>query len=104
MSIVFFSFRHLTLLGAFYSYPFMGAILEDPRTPIPSSSPTPSPNVVGEPLVNHTWADVTHIAAIVLAICLIGIVGIFSRKVEYAIGVALVLSLILIGFFFLIGR
>jgi hypothetical protein len=104
MNIVVFGLRYLIVLGGFHFHPVAGSILEDPRTPIPKALPTSSPTGSSEPLVNHTWADVTHIAAIVLAICLIGIVGIFSRKVEYAIGVALVLSLILIGFFFLIGR
>lgn len=73
----------------------LGATLEDPNR---------SSNLPNEPLVNQSWQSFTHIAAIVFAIGLIAIVGIVSKKVEHAVAAALVSSLLLIGFFFLVGR
>ncbi|MER3433341.1 MAG: hypothetical protein C4288_07900 [Leptolyngbya sp. ERB_1_1] len=76
---------------------FFGATLQDPN-------PAPSPTVPNDPLVNQSWANFTHIAAIVFVIILVMIVGIVSKKVEHAIAFALIASLLLIGFFVLVGH
>ncbi|MER3476840.1 MAG: hypothetical protein C4287_10275, partial [Leptolyngbya sp. ERB_1_2] len=62
------------------------------------------PTVPNDPLVNQSWANFTHIAAIVFVIILVMIVGIVSKKVEHAIAFALIASLLLIGFFVLVGH
>ncbi|MBW4442010.1 MAG: hypothetical protein KME10_12380 [Plectolyngbya sp. WJT66-NPBG17] len=54
-------------------------------------------------LVNQSWQAFIYIAAIVFVLSLITIVGIVSKKAEHAIAVALVASLLMIGFFFLTG-
>ncbi|BAY59506.1 hypothetical protein NIES2135_63830 (plasmid) [Leptolyngbya boryana NIES-2135] len=71
-----------------------------------SVSPTssPSPDLPAEPLINHSWQPFFYTAAIVLVVCLAIIVGAFSRRVEHAIASALILSLVLIGFFFVLTR
>lgn len=71
----------------------LGAVLEDPNR---------SHSLPNDPLVNQGGQTFTHVAAIVFAIVLIAIVGIVSKKVEHAIITALVASLLLIGFFFLV--
>lgn len=75
----------------------IGATLEDPGS-------SASPSLPNDPLVNHQWQSFPYIAAIVLAICLIAVVGVVSRKVEHAIAAALIASLVLIGLFLLVGH
>jgi len=67
-------------------------------------NPASSPTVPNDPLVNHSWHNFTYIAALVLVIILVVIVGVVSRSIEHTIASALVASLLLIGFFLLVGH
>ncbi len=78
----------------------LGATLEDPLR----SSSLSSSSLSNDPLVNHDWENLTHLAAIALIIGIVAAVGIVSKKVEHAIAAALLSSLVVIGFFFLAGR
>jgi hypothetical protein len=61
---------------------------------------TPAPGK--DPLIARGLQKDQYIGIIALAIALIAAVGFFSRRVEYAIGLALTLSVILIAFFLFI--
>ncbi|MEH1968140.1 hypothetical protein [Nostoc sp.] len=58
---------------------------------------TPSPST--DPLIDRGLQKEQYFGIIGLAIALIAAIGFFSRRVEYAIGFAIVLSAILIAFF-----
>ncbi|HEY9661660.1 MAG TPA: hypothetical protein V6C65_24655 [Allocoleopsis sp.] len=64
----------------------------------------PSPNIQSDPLVDQGAALTVHIGAILIVLAIAAIVGFFSRKAEYAIFTGLVLSAIVISFFFISGR
>jgi negative regulator of sigma E activity len=57
-----------------------------------------------DPLVAHGWTSTVTITAIAAVLLVAVIVGVFSRKVEYALITALGLSLVPIVLFFLAGR
>ncbi|MEH2236838.1 hypothetical protein [Nostoc sp.] len=61
---------------------------------------TPAPGK--DPLIAHGLQKEQYIGIVGLAIALIAAVGFFSRRVEYAIGFAFFLSVILIAFFLFI--
>ncbi|MBD2562919.1 MULTISPECIES: hypothetical protein [Nostoc] len=58
---------------------------------------TPSPAT--DPLIARSLQKEQYFGIIWLAIILIAAVGFFSRRVEYAIAIAIILSAILIAFF-----
>jgi len=60
---------------------------------------TPPPGINKDPLIARNLQKEQYIGIIGLAIALIAAVGVFSRRVEYAIGFAIILSAILIAFF-----
>ncbi|MFN6569691.1 hypothetical protein A6770_20345 [Nostoc minutum NIES-26] len=71
----------------------------------------PSPRAIQEapplgtdkdPLIAHNLQKEQYVGIIALAIALVAAVGFFSRRVEYAIVFAVILSAILIAFFLLI--
>ncbi|MEH2414200.1 hypothetical protein [Nostoc sp.] len=59
---------------------------------------TPSPGK--DPLIAHSLQKEQYIGIIGLAIALVAAVGFFSQRVEYAIGLAVILSVSLIALFF----
>lgn len=61
---------------------------------------TPAPGK--DPLIAQGLQKEQYIGIIGLAIALIAAVGFFSRRIEYAIGFAIILSAILIAFFLFI--
>ncbi len=61
---------------------------------------TPAPGK--DPLIASGLQKEQYIGIIGLAIALIAAVGFFSRRIEYAIGFAIILSAILIAFFLFI--
>jgi hypothetical protein len=61
---------------------------------------TPAPGK--DPLIARGLQKEQYIGIIGLAIALITAVGFFSRRVEYAIGFAIILSIFLIGLFLFI--
>lgn len=60
---------------------------------------TPPPGINKDPLIARNLQKEQYIGILGLAIALIAAVGVFSRRVEYAIGFAIILSAILIAFF-----
>jgi len=63
---------------------------------------TPPPNINQDPLIARNLEKGQYVGIIGLAIALIAAVGLFSRRVEYAIVFAIALSGILIAFFLFI--
>ncbi|MFN6474247.1 MAG: hypothetical protein RMY36_031835 [Nostoc sp. SerVER01] len=59
----------------------------------------PAPGINKDPLIARNLQKEQYVGIIGLAIALIAAVGFFSRRVEYAIVFAIVLSAILIAFF-----
>ncbi|MDZ8082627.1 MAG: hypothetical protein RMX35_26630 [Nostoc sp. DcaGUA01] len=59
----------------------------------------PAPGTNKDPLIARNLQKEQYVGIIGLAIALIAAVGFFSRRVEYAIVFAIVLSAILIAFF-----
>jgi hypothetical protein len=76
------------------------APLTDPENP----KPQPPNAAQGDPLIAHGWTSTVTIAAFASVVIIAIIVGLFSRKVEYALITALGLSLIPILLFFLAGH
>lgn len=75
----------------------------DPELSPPSTiRETPPPGSQNDPLIAKGLQREQYISIIALAIALIAAVGFFSRRVEYAIAFAVVLSAILIFFFLLL--
>ena len=62
----------------------------------------PPPSTNKDPLIAHNLQKGQYAGIIGLAIVLVAAVGFFSRRVEYAIGFAAILSAILIAFFLFI--
>ncbi|BAY99198.1 hypothetical protein NIES37_31770 [Tolypothrix tenuis PCC 7101] len=60
---------------------------------------TPSPGAAQDPLIAKNLQKGQYVGIIGLAIALVAAVGFFSRRVEYAILLAVILSLGLIAFF-----
>ncbi|MBD2676575.1 MULTISPECIES: hypothetical protein [Nostoc] len=60
---------------------------------------TPPPSTNKDPLIARNLQKEQYIGIIGLAIALIAAVGFFSRRVEYAIVFAIILSAVLIAFF-----
>lgn len=63
---------------------------------------TPLPEKQQDPLIAHGLQQEQYVGIIGLAIALIAAVGLLSRRIEYAIIMALILSAILIAFFLFI--
>ncbi|MBH8571698.1 hypothetical protein I8752_01375 [Nostocaceae cyanobacterium CENA369] len=63
---------------------------------------TPPPGTNQDPLIAHSLQKEQYIGIFGLAIALIAAVGFFSRRVEYAIIFAIVLSAVIIAFFLLV--
>ncbi len=57
-----------------------------------------------DPLIARGWQKATYIGTALLAFGIVALVGIFSRKVEHMIVAALMLTLVIIGFFVFVGR
>ncbi|MEH1835323.1 MAG: hypothetical protein V7L29_25540 [Nostoc sp.] len=55
-----------------------------------------------DPLIAHNLQKGQYVGIVGLAIALIAAVGFFSRRVEYAIAFAVILSILLIAFFIFI--
>lgn len=62
----------------------------------------PPPGTQKDPLITKGLQTEQYISIVTLAIALVAAVGFFSRRVEYAIAFAIVLSAILIFLFLLI--
>ncbi|MBD2294494.1 hypothetical protein H6G06_13660 [Anabaena sphaerica FACHB-251] len=68
--------------------------------PSPSTiQETPIPNKNQDPLIAHGLQKEQYVGIVGLLIALVAAVGFFSRRFEYAILFALVLSAIIIAFF-----
>ncbi|MEA5504163.1 hypothetical protein VB735_13775 [Halotia wernerae UHCC 0503] len=63
---------------------------------------SPPPGKNQDPLIAHNLQKEQYVGIIGLAIALIAAVGFLSRRVEYAIMFAVILSAVLIAFFLLI--
>jgi hypothetical protein len=74
----------------------IAATLEDPVNPYHSQT---SDN---DPLVAHGWQNAAYVGVLVLAICLIVAVRVFSKTLDNAIIFALVLTLVAILAFMLV--
>ncbi|MCA2622166.1 MULTISPECIES: hypothetical protein [unclassified Microcystis] len=61
-------------------------------------TPTPTPTLNNN-LVNSGTQDLVYIGVFLLAITLVIVIGIFSKKIEYALIFAATLTVILIAFF-----
>ncbi|MCA2640567.1 MULTISPECIES: hypothetical protein [unclassified Microcystis] len=61
-------------------------------------TPTPTPTLNNN-LVNSGTQDLVYIGVFLLAISLVIVIGIFSKKIEYALIFAATLTVILIAFF-----
>jgi hypothetical protein len=71
--------------------------------PLPKSiQATPIPGKNQDPLIAHNLQKEQYVGIIGLAIALVTAVGFFSRRFEYAIVFALMLSAIVIAFFLLV--
>ena len=62
------------------------------RTEQPSSNPT------DDPLIAQGLENTSYVGIIILVFLILGAVGLFSRRIEYVIVVALFFSLLFIGF------
>ncbi len=87
-----------SLLNSIYCTPhsastLIAATLEDPVNPYHSQT---SDN---DPLVAHGWQNASYVGVLVLAICLIVVVRVFSKTLDNAIIFALVLTLVAIAAF-----
>jgi len=81
---------------------FADKALPDPKT-LRSEQQT-SHDAQSDPLIAHGWQKATYIGTALLAFGFVALVGIFSRKVEHMIVAALMLTLVIIGFFVFVGR
>jgi hypothetical protein len=61
-------------------------------------TPTPTPTLNNN-LVNSGTQDLVYIGVFLLAISLVIVIGIFSKKIEYALIFAATLTVILVAFF-----
>ncbi|BAZ13089.1 hypothetical protein NIES4071_49240 [Calothrix sp. NIES-4071] len=55
-------------------------------------------NSVDDPLIAKGWENTSYAGIILLVFLILGAVGLFSRRIEYVIIVALFFSLLFIGF------
>lgn len=72
------------------------------------SAPLPAPEALrteqatgdpaSDPLIARGWEDTSYAGIILLVLLILGAVGLFSRRIEYVIIVALFFSLLFIGF------
>ncbi len=73
---------------------------QTPRRSPSTIRETPSPATVQhDPLIAKGLQKQQYFGIVALAIALVAVIGFFSRRVEYAILFAIVLSVILISFF-----
>ncbi len=80
------------LQGAILAHSFsIAAILEDPHNPYRSQDSN------NDPLVAHGWGTIASVGALVLVICLIVIVRVFSKQLDNAIIFALVITSVAIA-------
>ncbi|WP_228061881.1 hypothetical protein [[Phormidium] sp. LEGE 05292] len=75
----------------------INALLADGPLPDPKTLHSPS-NVPADPLINHGEQLSVYIGSFLLVIGIVAIVGFFSRRFEYALIAALVLSFGFIAF------
>jgi hypothetical protein len=75
--------------------------LPDPKSLRQPPSPT---NAQHDPLIAHGWQNTAYIGAFILVLCVAGLVGFFSRRVEHALFAALSLSGLFIILFFIAER
>jgi hypothetical protein len=54
-----------------------------------------------DPLIAKGWEKIAYVGSFLLVLAVVAIVGIVSRRIEYAILLALSLSVVLIAFFLL---
>ncbi len=73
------------------------APLPDPKT-LRTEQPSDS-RVKDDPLIAKGWENSVYVGSVLLVLGILVIVGIFSQKIEYVIGMALVLTVILIACF-----
>ncbi|MDF5710145.1 MAG: hypothetical protein PUP90_21370 [Nostoc sp. S4] len=74
-------------------------LLADELPPPRAIQETPPPGTNRDPLIAHSLQKEQYVGIIGLAIALVAAVGFFSRRVEYAIVFAIILSGIMIAFF-----
>ncbi len=85
-----------------------------PQTYLIASTPLPNPKtletqppsenpVSRDPLIAAGWQNVTYAGSVMVMLGVLAIIGIFSQKIEYVIGIAFVLSMVLIACFLVIG-
>ncbi len=73
---------------------------QTPRRSLSTIRETPSQaQIQKDPLIAKGLQKGQYLGIVALAIALVTVIGFFSRRVEYAILLAIVLSVILIGFF-----
>ncbi|MBR8832924.1 MAG: hypothetical protein DSM106950_02485 [Stigonema ocellatum SAG 48.90 = DSM 106950] len=71
--------------------------LPDPKT-LRTEQPSNS-RVQDDPLIATGWENSLYVGSVLVVLVILVIVGIFSRKAEYVLNIALVLSAILIACF-----
>ncbi len=71
--------------------------LPDPKT-LRTEQPSNS-TLKDDPLIAKGWENSAYVGSVLVVLAILVIVGIFSQKFEYVIGMALVLSAILIACF-----
>lgn len=67
--------------------------------PLPSSTELPTHATKNDPLIAKGGQDIVIFGVVLLMVGVVAIVGFLSRRIEHAIAAALVMSLLLIGFF-----
>ncbi len=72
-------------------------ILADAPLPDPKTLHSPS-STQADPLINHGEQLIVYVGTFILVVGVVAIVGLFSRRFEYALITALVLSLGFIAF------
>ncbi len=86
-----------------YSQTFVVATgpLPDPKT---LKTEQPSASIIeNDPLIATGWQNSAYAGSALVLLSILVIVGIFSRKIEYVIGMALIMSVILIGCFLVVS-
>ena len=72
------------------------APLPDPKT---LRTEQPSNSIKDDPLIAKGWENSVYVGSVLIVLGVLVIVGIFSQKIEYVVGMALVLTVILIACF-----
>lgn len=74
---------------------FADAPLANPET-LRTEQPTQA-TVKNDPLIAKNWQITTYAGSVFIVLGVLAVVGIFSQKIEYVIGIALIISSILIA-------